>query len=168
MVIYIKSRAVPTLVPICPPTLFLLPLMLVGSEDLSWDRNKQMGGRNEAFCVLSVDERRGIFWATIDAAQVFSFRRRSSIVVVCERGEKEDFVVWARTGCVRCAGRGTAVTYSPGKQFSPHDLKINGLKFVVTAVWDGASLSIMVVWQEAVVAAAAVHRQKQQKEARWA
>lgn len=46
---------------------------------------------------------------------------------------------------MRCAGRGTAVTYSPGKQFSPHDLKINGLKFVVTAVWDGASLSIMVV-----------------------
>lgn len=31
--------------------------------------------------------------------------------------------------------KATAVTYSPGKQFSPHDLKINGLKFVVTAVW---------------------------------
>lgn len=28
---------------------------------------------------------------------------------------------------------------------TPHDLKINGLKFVVTAVRDGASLSITVV-----------------------
>lgn len=85
---------------------------------------------------MSTNER-----TVVRCAQVFSFRR--SNVDCCCLEQARDFAVCH--GLVGGGRLGTAVTYSPGKQFSPHDLKINGLKFVVTAVWDGASLSITVV-----------------------